>query len=84
LTRAGRQPHRAHDDPSLHDERQLEAQTAPYRLVQRPAGSFIGHAEASANVELLPSIKDGFDAFLERGIWAHGFPGFCCRTLLLD
>jgi hypothetical protein len=48
-------------------------QTAPYRLVQQHAASFIAHTESSSGAELPRFIKDEFDAFLERGILAHGF-----------
>lgn len=45
--------------------------------MQQHAASFIAHTEASTGAELprliKDVIKDGFDAFLERGILAHGF-----------
>ena len=49
-----------------------------YRLVQPHAASFIAHTEASTGSELPRFIKDEFDAFLECGILAHGFPRLRC------
>ena len=69
----GRQPQRAPDAGPLHYQRHRPEQTPLCRLVQQHVASFIAHTEASTGAELTRLIKDGFDAFLERGILAHGF-----------
>ena len=74
----GRPPHRAPDGAPLHYERHRPEQTTLYRLVQQHAASFIAHTEANTGSELLRFIKDEFDAFLERGILAHGFLRLRC------
>jgi hypothetical protein len=52
--------------------------TTLYRLVQQHAAGFIAHTEVSTESELPRFIKDEFDAFLECGILAHGFPRLRC------
>jgi len=47
-------------------------------LVQQHAATFIAHTEASTGSELPRFIKDGFDAYLECGILAHGFLRLRC------
>ncbi len=64
----GRQPQRAPDGITVHDERHRPEQTTLYRLVQQDAVSFIAYIEASTGAELPRFIKDEFDAFLECGI----------------
>jgi hypothetical protein len=75
----GRQPQRAPDGVPLHCERHRTEQTTLYRLVQQRAA----HTAVSADAELPRFIKDEFDAFLESGIFAHGFLrlrcGDCCH-----
>ena len=46
--------------------------------MQQNAASFIAHTEASTGSELPRFIKDEFDAYLERGILAHGFLRLRC------
>jgi hypothetical protein len=65
------QPQRAPDGAPVHYERHCPEQTTLHCLVQH-AASFIAHTEASAGAELPRFFKDEFDAFLERGILAHG------------
>jgi len=52
--------------------------------VQQHAASFIAHTEASTASELPRFIKDEFDAFLERGILAHGFLRLRCGACSHD
>jgi hypothetical protein len=67
----GRQPQHAPDGPTVHYERHRPELTTLYRLVQQHAATFFAQAEAGA--DLAQFVEDGFDAFLECGILAHGF-----------
>jgi hypothetical protein len=40
---------------------------------QQHAARFVAHAEASTGARLPRFVKDQFDAFLQRGVLAHGF-----------
>ena len=70
----GRQPRRAPDGAPVHYERHRPEQTTLYRLVQQHAATFFAEAEA----DLPQFVKDEFDAFLECGIFAHGFLRLRC------
>ena len=74
----GRQPQRALDRASVHHERNRAEQTTPYRIVQQHAATFFAQAEDAAGADLPPFVKDGFDAFLDCGILAHGFLRLRC------
>ena len=74
----GRWRQRAPDGAPVHYERHRLEQTTLYRLVQQHAATFIAQAEAHACADLPQFFKDGFDAFLECGILAHGFLRLRC------
>jgi len=75
MQKIGRQPQRAPDGAPINYKRHRPEQTALYRLVQQHAARLIAHIEASTGSELPRLIKDEFDALLECGILAQGFPG---------
>ena len=58
----------------LHYARNRLEQTPLYRLVQQHAATFFAQAEETTGADLPQFVKDEFDAFLECGILAHGFP----------
>jgi hypothetical protein len=69
---------RAHCDVApVHYARHRPEQTTLYRLVQQHAATF-SPAEDAAGADLPQFVKDEFDAFLERGILAHGFLRLRC------
>jgi hypothetical protein len=72
------QPQRAPDGAPVHCERRRPEQTALYRLAQQHAATFFAQAEDVTGADLLQFVKDEFDAFLECGILAHGFPRLRC------
>jgi Protein of unknown function (DUF3623)/Transposase zinc-binding domain len=74
----GQQPQRAPDGARVHYEHHQPEQTALYCLVHQHAAGFIAHTGATTGAELPRLIKDEFDAFLECGILAHGFPRLRC------
>ena len=70
---------RAHCDVApIHYARHRPEQTTLYRLVQQHAATFFAQAEDAAGADLPQFVKDEFDAFLERGILAHGFLRLRC------
>ena len=69
----GRQPQRAPDGAPVHCERHRPEQTMLYCMVQQHAATSFAQAENTAGADLPQFVKDGFDAFLERGILAHCF-----------
>ena len=74
----GRQPQRAPDVAPVDYQRHRPEQTTLHRLVQQHAATFFAHADAEACADLPQFVKDEFDAFLERGILAHGFLRLSC------
>ena len=82
------QPQRAPDGAApVHYERHRQEPTTLYRLVQQNAATFFAQAEAEVGAGLPQFVKDEIDAFLERGILAHGFLrlryGDCCHDKLV-
>src|SRR5262249_50353757 len=63
---------------SLHYERRRPEETTLYRLVQEHLESFLVQVEAESGAGLPEFVKAEFDAFLECGIPAHGFPRLRC------
>jgi hypothetical protein len=74
----GLQPQRAPDGAPVNYERYRPEQTTLYRLVQQHAATFFAQAEDASGADLPRLVKDEFDAFLERGILAHGFLRLRC------
>jgi hypothetical protein len=74
----GRQPQRAPDGASVHYERHRPEQTTRYRIVQQHAATFFAQAEDAVGADLPQFVNDELDAFLERGILAHGFLRLRC------
>ncbi len=58
--------------------RHRSEQTTLYRLVQQHAATFFAQADEAAGARLPQFFRDGFDAFLECGILAHGFLRLRC------
>ena len=75
----GPQPHRSSDGTPIHYEIHRPERTALDRLVQLHAHTCFAHVGVATGAGLLQFIKDEFDAFLERGVLAHGSLGLCCR-----
>jgi hypothetical protein len=57
---------------AVHYERHRPEQTTLYRLVQEHAATFFAETEDAAGAGLPQLVKDGFDAFVECGVLAHG------------
>ena len=58
----------------VHYERRRPEETTLYQVVQEHLESFLAQVEAETGASLPEFVKDEFDAFLECGILAHGFP----------
>ncbi len=72
------QPRRASDSAPVHCERHRPEQPTLYHLAQQHAATFFAQAEAATGADLPQFVNDEFDAFLERGILAHGFLRLRC------
>ena len=68
-----RQPCREPEGAPVRCECHRPEQTTLYRLVQQQAATCFEQAEAAAGAKLPQFVKGEFDAFVERGILAHGF-----------
>ena len=68
------QTSRTHGDGApVHYERHRPEQSTLYRLVRQHAQSFFAQTEEATGASLPQFVKDEFEAFLARGILAHGF-----------
>jgi ribosomal protein S27E len=74
----GQAAQRAPVGNAVHYERRRPEDTVLYRLVQEHAGSFFAQVEAQSGASVPEFVKEEFDAFLERGILAHGFLRLRC------
>jgi hypothetical protein len=68
----GRQPRRAPDGAPVRYERHRTEQTTLYQRVQQHVTAFVAHPRDAAGADFPQLVKDEFDAFLERGMLAHG------------
>ena len=63
----------------VHYERHRPEQSTLYRLLRQHAQSFFAQTEETTSASVPQFVKDEFEAFLSRGILAHGFLRLCCR-----
>ena len=56
----------------IHYERRRPEDTALYQLVQEHLETFLAQVEGETGAGLPKFVKAEFDAFLQRGIFAHG------------
>ena len=63
----------AHGYAAVPYQRRRPEETTLYQVVQEHVETFVAQVELETGAGLPQFVKDEFEAFLECGIWAHGF-----------